>query len=500
MLQKRLYNFLYWSSFTIFLVFFCYFRLIPLYYQTVPYTYDQGRDFMRVMEFVQNRQMPFIGPTTGISGVFHGAWWYYFLALPYLFFRGNPIGFYYSIFFIFLVSAIAFTFFLRKEFGRLVALLFFAFVSSSPYLIFQSTFAINSSLVLPFILLFIFSTLSYFMKKKNRYLFLIFLSAGFILEAELALGFLFVPSLIITILVTRQRKNFFLKTAQKFVVFLGFAIPLIPRILFELKNNFLQMNSLVAFLKNPTATNKITFLGAFNDRLRLCWEMYISLFPNNNWIAAGLTLLIVPFGILSFSFLKKNQRKFFEFVLILFTSLFILSLANKNNFFWQNYFEGISLFFLIILILAFSALRNRLKDITIVLGGLLLFFIISSNVFNVIQMSVKPPKKTGGLIDHVRTVDMLYKLSNDKPFCLRIYTPPVIPYTYMYLFSYQKIFNNKSMPTDKYIQHTCYYIIEHDDYAFRIVKWRKDMIPERAKRIRKITVTRTIRIEVWKKN
>jgi hypothetical protein len=49
-------------------------RIKPLLAHSVAYTYDQGRDMMKAAEIVLYKNPTFIGPTTGIEGLFHGAW------------------------------------------------------------------------------------------------------------------------------------------------------------------------------------------------------------------------------------------------------------------------------------------------------------------------------------------------------------------------------------------------------------------------------------------
>ena len=76
------------------LILFYLFRVGSILHQTVSYTYDQGRDFLKTAEIVLYKNPTFIGPTTGIMGIYHGAWWYYILAIAFILFNGSPIGFY----------------------------------------------------------------------------------------------------------------------------------------------------------------------------------------------------------------------------------------------------------------------------------------------------------------------------------------------------------------------------------------------------------------------
>jgi len=115
---------LYFSIFAFILFLFCYFRLKPILNQTVPYTFDQGRDFLKAEEMIRDKNPTFIGPTTGIPGIFHGAWWYYLLAFPYIFFHGDPVGFYHFIFLLSFLPTILFFIFLMKRFSLLTAIFF----------------------------------------------------------------------------------------------------------------------------------------------------------------------------------------------------------------------------------------------------------------------------------------------------------------------------------------------------------------------------------------
>ena len=164
------------------LIIFVYLRLKPIINQTVPYTYDQGRDFLKAEEIVRFKNLTFIGPTTGIMGINHGAWWYYLLSIPYFIFNCWPMGFYYFMFFISLVGNLCFYYFLKKEFNLNTALLFLSIVSISPYFIPLSFFASNN-IITPYIILFLIVSIYYLFKtKKYIWFFFLALSSGFVHE------------------------------------------------------------------------------------------------------------------------------------------------------------------------------------------------------------------------------------------------------------------------------------------------------------------------------
>ena len=102
----------------LFLILFFYLliRFPNLLSHDVVYTYDQGRDFLKTAEVFLYKNPTFIGPTTGIMGLYHGAWWYYVLGIPFLLTRGNPIAFYYFIFLITFFTNLLFFYFLKRIF------------------------------------------------------------------------------------------------------------------------------------------------------------------------------------------------------------------------------------------------------------------------------------------------------------------------------------------------------------------------------------------------
>ena len=53
--------------------------------------FEQGRDAYRITHLIHGKDLFLVGPKTDIAGIFHGAWYYYLMALPYFVGRGSPI-------------------------------------------------------------------------------------------------------------------------------------------------------------------------------------------------------------------------------------------------------------------------------------------------------------------------------------------------------------------------------------------------------------------------
>jgi hypothetical protein len=79
---------------------------------------------------------------------------------------------------------------------------------------------------------------------------------------------------------------------------------------------------------------------------------------------------------------------------------------------------------------------------------------------------------------------------------LRIYTPPVIPYTYNYLLHYS-VHQGYKLPGPGFINDKCWYIIDDDQYKFRIEKWRKENIPHDATLLYQKDIAGKVSLEKW---
>ena len=444
----------------------------------VVYTYDQGRDFLKTVEVFLYKNPTFIGPTTGIMGLYHGAWWYYILGIPFLLTKGNPIAFYYFIFLIIFLTNLLFFYFSKKIFNEKIALFLLFLITFSPYFIGKSIFVGNTTLVLPFLVSFIFTNFFLLEQNKKDYKIILFLglSLGFILEFEFGFGFLLIPLYFLLIFLLKNLRKIFLKFKNFLYLIFGVLIPIIPRLLFEFKNGFIQTKTLINYLIKPHYFNPKPFDQVFIDRI-LTFIDYAKAIFNHPLIAFVFYFFI--FKNFCSCFAKENliYKRAYSFFTLLFFGLFIFANFYGDNF-WRYYYEGIEYLILFILALLFyqkkeTFLVNKLISLTVI-ASLLIFFTNFSIKLNV--------EKSTGLITHERVVNFI--LENEKNlnnYCVIVYTPPVIPYTYDYLFLYQEINGKGKKPVNKWVNNQCWYIIEKDDIKKRKENWIENNFPKSAK-------------------
>ena len=480
--------------FLIFVLGFIYLRITPIINQTVPYTYDQGRDFLKAEEIVRFRNPTFIGPTTGIMGLNHGAWWYYLLSIPYFLFNGHPMGFYYFMFFISLISNLAFFYFLKKEFNFNTALLFLAIITISPYFI-PLSFFVSNNIITPYVILLLIISLYYLFKTKNLiFILLTGLSIGFIHEFEVAFGLFMIPITTLILIIFKQSRKILLSLKGILYYFIGLIIALTPRILFEIKHQFIQTKTLINFFLKPKLHNPKAFFDVLNDRTLLFWNYFKGIFIEYNFYISLLMLLTFIFVTIKY---KKELKKhsYFTLILLIILLLFIGSLFYNDNF-WSNYYEGIQYLMLFIILVSFYVIEKKEKILSKII--FVAFVVILPTLF----FSKEIKNKNNQLKDFKaidKAVVYLFEQTKNKDFCLKIYTPPVIPYTYDYLISYYSKIKNINRPMKDYVNNKCYFIIEADSYNFRVEKWRKENIPVNGKKLLYHRINKDIEIELWQR-
>jgi len=472
---------------------FIYFRLMPVINHTVPYTYDQGRDFLKTQEMIENMRPTFIGPTTGIMGLFHGAWRYYLLLIPRILFNGVPIGFYYFMLFLSINGNLAFFFFIRKKTNDLAALLFMSFVSISPYFI-PLGFSVSNNIIVPYlVLMLIFLVTSLFEKKTRPFLyFALGLTLAFIFEFEVAFGLFMIPAFFLTAVFFRETRKKIYKIKNLFLVFCGMIIPVLPRVLFEIKNNFLQTKTVIGFFTAPKLHNPKPVNLVFMDRIGLFFTYAKGLvYANSVFLLVAVFLAAIIFIIV---YKKTNKMSpIIHFLVTLVLVLFGFSLLYKDNF-WFNYYEGIQYIFLIIFVFSFSTFATKKTF----LSGFILIFFIALNLLAVVKDIRNPDaKKLVGLAEAEATFDYIHEQTGKDDYCTRIYTPPVIPHTYVYLMNLRSRLYGYRISTYDYQKNTCYYIIESDRYDFRIKKWREENTPKNAVMTSKKILTDNVKVETW---
>lgn len=302
----------------------------------IHYDVDVSRDFLVINDIVNNKHLTLLGPRSGaIPGVFHGPLWFY-VNLPAFFIGGgNPlvVGWFWfilSIIFLWIIFKIA-----KKIFDQNTAVLAVLLLSVNSI--------INPSIGLknfynPYGAVFLFPIFFWLFYKytidyKVKYLVGSLFILGLIIQFQMAFG---VPILIIATI----HLSFLLIKRRKLLHLLSYLILLIPLstfILFDIKNNGLQLNAIMQFFNNYKSFSG-NILGIFEKRaIEFIIGYFDQLSPGKNL----LTIIYSIFFVVGFIIALKKSQSFKKAAYRLFGYQFfgfwIISLfypGGIGNYFW----------------------------------------------------------------------------------------------------------------------------------------------------------------------
>lgn len=413
--------------------------------EILDFHYDQGRDAMVIWNLWHQGKVFLIGPVTGLSGIFLGPYYYYLIAPFYLISKGNPAI--PSIFLSFLVTmSLYFLYLTGKELGNskdvkstddgqklgLIALFLGSF---SHYLIMSSRWLSNPTpIFLTSILLFYtFVKIIKSRRPKSYWWYLSFLLVGLSLQFESASAAFYIPVLLVFTIWNRKK----LTIKSLFISSLLFLITFTPQLLFNFKHDNILLNNLIAEfskkqdlpfdLKKQIISRLSTFWGVFANKI---------FYPNR--ILVGTFSLISVVGLYLYSKSEENNKmlKLFLFFLGIPAICYLIYRGNYGNL-YDYYFTG----YYYSLILLFSIGIWKISKIKIYGNIFLLSFFVLFFYYN-LPPTVK--KLTSGVYEgnniylstQLSAISWIYEDAQETPFNVDVYVPPVLPYSYDYLFTY----------------------------------------------------------------
>ncbi len=411
---------------------------------SIPFAYDMGRDLLWSKDIVFYHTPTLIGPAASIWGVYFAPFWYYFLSIPLLITNGHPLSAVYTTAStIILTGIIAFLFF-KKYLGKFLAVILCSLILFNSTLINLSTFAFHANL-LP--LLTLLSVVFCFLAvvKNPLYLAAAFFATSLMFSADPApaVVFTFVPIFIF----------FYFKLYKGWVKNVSLSIacyllPLAPLILFELRNNFVQTKSLLAYFSgnNPSLSGQLPLLERTVNRLLLYWEFFKQSFAAGSVFLSILFLAIIVVGLYKFWQRSNRIQKTLIIINLIFLILtfliftFLVTVEVKG---WYIY--GITPIISIILALSLYGFReHKLK----LLSFLALYLIVNLAPFFKSDRIEKAKNDPAQLKNQLAAVELIYRDSGNQPFSVYTFTPSIYDYNYQYLFWWQSKKKGKTLPAD----------------------------------------------------
>lgn len=450
-----------------------YLRITGVLSNSFAYTYDVGRDMLQVQQIVENHKIPLIGQTTGLGGLFYGPWWYYILTPAFTLSGGNPQGVALFMVLVGLLVIILSYVVGEKIKGQRFGLVFASLVAFSPVMVGLSNQIWNPNIA-PFFILLSLLSLFYIQKKVHltSWYLILGLLLGLLLDTEIVFGVLYIVSVIISYFWIVKRLP---SVKNAIFLILGFLIILSPRLLFEVRHNFIMMRTLFApgGVKEAIFSYSNIFTEVPNRALTL-FHQYSDTLANGNIIIALIFLFLTVCAVF---LARENKTKlFFKYFVTCF--IIVLVFLVGTTFFaraiWGHYLVGLPVFYL----LSFACMleqfwKGKTKIISILAFLIAVFFMINP----IAQLQSITGKGWEGdaavYRNQVAVVDYVYKSANGKQFNYTAYTPVVHDYTYQYLFSWYGKKQYGYIPSGG-VEKKLYLIIEPDPgYEGRITDWLK---------------------------
>jgi len=401
--------------------------------------YDQGRDGLVIWDLIHKGKLFLIGPTTGIAGIFRGPFYYYLIAPFYWLGCGNPV--WPDVFLAFTsVVALGLMYFLTKKIGGVtagaIALVLGGF---SVGIVGISRWLSNPTPMLLLSMILIWMMFLVQEGKKWAWMIIAFIlglslfnfgSSGevfyFLGVAILALWQFFFTK--------KGTKN--IPSLKTVLISIGlFIFTVLPLVLFDFKHGGILGGNIKGFLVTGNSFSFPTWKFV-SDRLVLMAGYLSSLILPN--IYEKGTLILVALGVsVVYCLSRLLKNNYFKIIFIMVISPVIGLTFFQGNYgnLYSYYLTGYYLIFLL-LISATLAYIFRTSWTGKILVAFFLFLFFSQNypLIRGLLLTTGNENTTIVLANEEKAIDWIYKDAGGRDFNVDEYVPPVIPYSYNYLF------------------------------------------------------------------
>ncbi|MBI2010430.1 MAG: hypothetical protein HYS86_04635 [Candidatus Chisholmbacteria bacterium] len=447
-------------------------RLPQVLRNEFPFVFDMGRDHIWVRNMVELRKPTLVGPWGSLAGIYFGPAWYYLLAPAYIITGGDPRGSVITVMLVNLAALLAGSLFLKKEISSRAALFFALLNTFSTHNIAITTYPFHAN-VLPATMVVMLISLYYFLKGKPKYFWLAALASSFNFHFEPATGIFTTLTLIVFVILNwfQDLGRFFglrpqndgrptnrLTLKPLIHAAIVFFIPFVPQIIFELRHNFIQSKALLLYFQggNESLEGKLPFSIRLGERIRKFTELFSSsIVPNLPLLIVGVILAITILILWRIKKTKNEQTLFslilFSLVLPLLGFMFLFPPELKT---WYLYGFSINYFILVALFL------NKIIRANIIgywftpwrsFTGLLAmsFFVWQGQIHTLLPgRQVVSSPGPAILSTQKKVITMIYERSQNEPFSIYVYTPPIYDYHYQYVIWFMSRKNNWPLPIE----------------------------------------------------
>ncbi len=275
---------------------------------------DQAHGALIARYALDAHKIPLIGPFSSAGPMQTGGEWYWFIMAGTVFNQSEVITpwVFLTLTYVFFVVLITFVGkeLISKKFGTLLGIL----TTVSTAEIAQGVNLTNQSPLALFSLFAIWSMVKYVRTKKIKYLFLLGFSVSFAISLHFQ-GVALLALVLATIVIERVRLRGII------AAILGLFVPMIPLILFDLKNDFINFRNIIQYYLHDQYKISLDVLGRR-------WKTYAGVFWPNAWshVIGGHALIgytmLTSLGLITiYNFLKRNILKEWQIIITSFIAM-----------------------------------------------------------------------------------------------------------------------------------------------------------------------------------
>lgn len=444
--------------------------------------FDHGREYLMTRDIVDYHHFRLIGTplgagSAGIQGIFHGPLYYYFLAIPYVLFNGDPYGGVVLMFVIGLLSLTVGYFLGKRLFGFWGAIFFLLLLSLCPPLIAQSRFIWSPYPSTLFILLSFYSLFR--IKDGKKWVFLSGFFPMLIYHFEFAIAVPMTIGAVIYAAFLFRNKN----KINYLYILGGIILASLPMILFEVRHNFMAVNGMLTYLKSGGSGSSVTsFLANQSDHLKSFSQNFFDAFPSPIRIPSLLTFFAFIAAI--FALLKnlKNKNKSYFYYLLAMPIITFFVLMFLRNTVYHYYLYHVTIIYLILFSAVLSGVSRKNKKIGYLIPfALILSISILYSVPAIIKTFSYDVRDYGGdakIRGKLEAINYIYKDAGSTKFGLLIFTPPVYTYPYEYIIYWKGRTEHRYVPPFEK-RHITYLLMEVDhDKPWSYKGWLETVIKD----------------------
>ncbi len=406
--------------------------LIIVFLGRIAFWHDPARDFLLALQ-----KPTFIGPPSGISGIFYGPYWIWIISIVQIISK-DPRIITFTIFTIPYFTLFPFLLFKFKKILGTVPLILIWTLFVFNYIFDYSTQPWNIHLTPIILLLIIYRIIfsNYIENKKIKYLSILIdgFLVGILINFNIAFGtgvLLGISLFILYYYLLRQKSKKILPIIYVYFIFLtGIAFSFLPFLIFEIRHNFSQTKTIISVVLSSSSA-----VGYRGFGKQMIVEYFLGI-ANKPFMVRGILgnlpgLFIL--GSIFYLFKKKlfndNEKKLSTFLLFLSAGLLSLYLYSKNPV-WNYHFIGVE----IIILLLLGLIVKHFK----ILRGLLSVYVVFVILINIVSFAtflksaINEPYIIISLQTKIHVLDLIKKDAKEN-YSVFVYDPAIYTYDYDYL-------------------------------------------------------------------